>query len=188
VISKNNLIIPIMKIGLIFLTLFCSICFPLSAQVDDFQENIIEYLNSNGTEHQYGDSYDELFDVLKEQFLDVPDEEWSELKIGKNESVQDIIKFLAFAYRKHFTESDINTMTNFYKTETAKKLVAGTNDLTKEENDKILEFFQSDVGKKMESKRVALSVDTAEISSTWSRELFAEKMSALVKKGYSTKY
>ncbi len=177
-----------MKIRLLFLTLFCSICFPISAQVDAFQENIIEYLNNNGTEKQYGDAYDEMFDILKEQFLDVPDKEWSELKVGKDESVQDVIKFLAFAYRKHFTESDIVTMTNFYKTETAKKLVAGSNDLTNEDNDKILEFFQSDIGKKIESKREALSADIAEISSIWSRELFAEKMSTLVKKGYSTKY
>jgi hypothetical protein len=177
-----------MKIRLLFLTLFCSICFPLSAQVDAFQENIIEYLNNNGTENQYGDAYEEMFDILKEQFLDVPDKEWSELKVGKDESVQDVIKFLAFAYRKHFTEGEIVTMTNFYKTEAAKKLVAGSNDLTNEDNDKIMAFFQSDIGKKIESKGEALSVDIAEISSTWSRELFAEKMSALIKKGYSTKY
>ena len=177
-----------MKIRLLFLTLFCSICFPLSAQIDAFQENIIEYLKNNGTENQYGDSYDEMFEILKEQFLDVPDKEWSELRVGKDESVQDVIKFLAFAYRKHFTESDIIAMTNFYKTETAKKLVAGSNALTNEENDKITEFFQSDIGKKIESKQEALSVDIGEISATWSRELFAEKMSALVKKGYSTKY
>ena len=177
-----------MKIRLLFLTLFCSICFPLSAQVDVFQENIIEYLNINGTENQYNDAYDEMFDVLKDQFLDVPDKEWNELKVGKNESVQDVIKFLAFAYRKHFTESDIVEMTNFYKTETAQKLVAGSNDLTNTDNDKIMEFFQSDLGKKIESKREPLSVDIAEISSTWSREIFAGKMSTLIKKGYSTKY
>jgi hypothetical protein len=177
-----------MKIRLLLLTLFCSIYFPLSAQVDAFQENIIEYLNSNGTEIQYGDSYDELFNILKEQFLDVPDKEWSELKVGKDESVQDVIKFLAFAYRKHFTESDIVEMTNFYKTESAKKLVSGSNDLTDEDQENINEFFKSDIGKKIESKRDALSIDIAEISNTWSRELFAEKMSALVKKGYSTKY
>ena len=177
-----------MKIRLLFLTLFCSICFPLSAQVDSFQENIIEYLNNNGTESQYSDAYEEMFDVIKRQFVDVPDEVWSELKVGKDESVQDVIKFLTFAYRKHFTESEIVTMTNFYKTKTAKKLVVGSNDLTNEDNDKILEFFKSDIGKKIESKREELSVDIAEISSTWSRELFAEKMSTLVKKGYSTKY
>jgi hypothetical protein len=177
-----------MKIRLLFLTFFCSICFSLSAQVDAFQENIIAYLNINGTENQYGDAYDEMFNVLKQQFLDVPDKEWNELKVGKNESVQDVIKFLAFAYRKHFTENDIVEMTNFYKTEPAQKLVAGSNDLTNEENDKITEFFQSDVGKKIASKREELSADITEISSTWSRELFAEKMSTLVKKGYSTKY
>ena len=177
-----------MKIRLLFLTLFSSICFPLSAQVDSFQEKIIEYLNSNGTEKQYSVAYEEMFEILKEQFLDVPEKEWSELKLGKDESVQDAIKFLAFAYRKHFTENDIVAMTNFYKTEPAKKLVAGSNDLTNEDNDKITEFYQSEIGMRIASKREALSVDIAEISSTWSSELFAKKMGALVKKGYSTKY
>ena len=177
-----------MKIRLLFLTLFCSICFPLSAQVDAFQENIIEYLKNNGTESQYSAAYEEMFDVLKRQFVSVPDEVWSELKLGKDESVQDVIKFLTFAYRKHFIESEIVTMTNFYKTKTAKKLVTGSNDLTNEDNDKILEFFESDIGKKIESKREELSIDIAEISSNWSRDLFAGKMSALEKKGYATKH
>ena len=177
-----------MKIRLVFLTLFCSIYFPLSAQVDAFQENIIEYLNSNGTEKEYSDAFEDMFDVIKKQFLNVPDEVWIELKVRKEESVQDAIKFVAFAYRKHFTESDIVKMTNFYKTESAKKLVSGSTDLTNEDQENINAFFQSDIGKNIASKRVALSADVEEISNTWSRELFAEKMSALVKKGYSTKY
>lgn len=177
-----------MKIRFLFLTLFCTICFSLSAQVDAFQENIIAYLNSNGTEKEYSDAYEDMFDVIKKQFLNVPDEVWSELKVGKEESVQDAIKFLAFAYRKHFTESDIEEMTNFYKTESAKKLVSESNDLTNEDNKNIDEFFQSDIGLKIASKTEELSADISVISDTWTRELFAEKMSALIKRGYSTKY
>ena len=177
-----------MKIRSLFLTLFCTICFSLSAQVDSFQKNIIEYLNNNGTESQYSEAYDQMFEVLGNQFVDVPEEVWSEVKVGKDESVQDVIKFLTFAYRKHFTETEIVAMSNFYKTEAARKLVAGSTDLSLEENNKIIAFFESDLGRKIESKRAALSVDIADISSHWSRDLFSEKMSALVKKGYTTKY
>lgn len=177
-----------MKIQPQFLTLFCFICFSVSAQVDSFQQNIIEYLNNNGTESQYNDAYDQMFEVLKNQFVEVPEEIWIEVRKGKDKNVQDVIKFLTFAYRKHFTEAEIVEMATFYKTETARKLVLGTNDLTNEDNDKILEFFDSEVGKKIEAKRQDLSVDISEISSHWSRDLFGEKMSLLVKKGYTTKH
>ena len=175
-----------MKIRSLFLTLFCTICFSVSAQVDSFQENIIEYLNNNGTESQYSEAYDEMFVVLKKQFTDVPEEVWSEVKMEKDKSMQEIIEFLTYAYRKHFTEAEIVEMATFYKTETARKLVLGTNDLTNEDNDKIMEFFNSAVGKKIEAKREVLSVDIAEISGHWSRDLFGKKMSVLVKKGYTT--
>ena len=178
----------IMKMRTLFLLLFVSIGFSMTAQVDSFQQNIIEYLNNNGTDSQYGDAYDAMFVVLRKQFVDVPEEVWTEVKGGKDKSVQEVIEFLTFAYRKHFTEPEIIEMATFYKTETARKLVLGTNDLTSEDNDKIMEFFGSDVGKKIEAKREALSVDIEEISSHWSRDLFGAKMVALVKKGYVTKY
>ena len=178
----------IMKMRTLFLLLFVSIGFSMTAQVDSFQQNIVEYLNNNGTDAQYGDAYDAMFVVLGKQFVDVPEEVWTEVKGGKDESVQEAIEFLTFAYRKHFTESEIIEMATFYKTETARKLVLGTNDLTDEDNDKIKEFFGSDVGKKIEKKKEVLSEDIAEISTHWSRDLFGSKMSTLVKKGYTTKH
>ena len=177
-----------MKIHSLFLTLFCGICFSGYGQVDAFQENIIEYLNSNGTASQYVKAYDEMFDVLKQQFVEpkVPENVWSELKEGKAESIQEVLSFLTFAYRKHFTEEDIAKMNQFYKTDAAQKMVTKTYKLTKEESEQVAAFFNSDLGQKIETKREDLSVDIAEISSHWSRELFTEKMSILVKKGYKT--
>jgi len=177
-----------MKLRVLFLSFFVCICFSLNAQVDSFQTNIIEYLNNNGTKIEYNTAYEEVFVTLRKQFVDTPEEVWSKLKGGKNKSVQEVIAFLTFAYRKHFTEPEIVEMATFYKTESAQKLVLGTNDLTEEDNDKIAEFFSSDVGKKLEAKKKVLSVDIAEISRHWSRDLFAEKMSTLVKKGYTTKH
>jgi hypothetical protein len=179
----------VIKIRPLLLTLFCGICFSVSAQIDSFQKNIIDYLNSNGTEEQYSEAYEGMFDVLKKQFVNpvVPEEVWIELKQGKKESLQELIAFLTFAYRKHFTEADILKMTEFYKSEAGQKMVYNAPDISVEDNDKIVAFFTSDLGKKIESKREALLVDVAEISRTWSRELFAEKMSLLVKKGYSAR-
>ena len=179
-----------MKVRSLFLTFFCCICFSGYSQVDTFQESIIEYLNSNGTETQYAEAYDQMFDVLKRQFVEpkVPEEVWSELKEGKAESIQELISFLSFAYRKHFTEEDISKMNQFYNTEAAQKMVLKTNNLTKEESEQVAAFFNSELGQKIAAKRQDLSVDIAEISSHWSRDLFAKKMGILVKKGYSTQY
>ncbi|RMA56720.1 DUF2059 domain-containing protein [Ulvibacter antarcticus] len=176
-----------MKIRLTILLLMCSICFTLSAQGDSFQLSIIEYLNNNGTETQYKNAYEEMFEVLKKQFTvpEVPESVWTELKSDKQESLKEIIAFLTFAYRKHFTETEIEEMASFYKTAAAQKLVNRAQELSNEDNDQIMAFFNSDIGKKIEAKRPELSVDIAEISGHWSRELFAEKMGVLVKKGYS---
>ena len=53
-------------------------------------KNIIEYLNNNGTEKQYGEAYDEMFDILKEQFMDVPEKEWNETEM-KCKTIEDIL-------------------------------------------------------------------------------------------------
>lgn len=176
-----------MKIRILFLTVFCAICYSASAQVDSFQENIIEYLNNNGTKAQYSDAYEQMFEVLKSQFetADVPASVWTDLKSNKSKSIDDIINFLTFAYRKHFTEAEIKKMATFYKSEAAQRMIRQSSEMTQEDNDEVLAFFNSDIGRKIEGKRAELSVDISEISGHWSRELFAEKMGALIKQGYS---
>ncbi len=174
---------------LFFLTIFSVFCFSVEAQVDSFQQDIINYLNINGTEQQYSAAYDKMFDVLLPQFetANVPESFVKELKKDKAESLEEIIKFLTFAYRKHFTQEDIQKMTEFYKTKAAQKMVHKTGELTEADNAEISKFYGSDLGKKIESKKTALSEDIAEISGHWSRDLFSEKMSALVKNGYVPK-
>lgn len=176
-----------MKIRNLFLTLFSAICFVASAQVDSFQENIVDYLNNNGTKAQYSDAYDQMFEVLESQFTtaDVPESVWTELKSTKPESLEGIVNFLTFAYRKHFTEAEIKKMATFYKSEAAQRMITQSPDATQEDNDEVLAFFNSDLGRKIEGKRAELSVDISEISGHWSRELFAEKMGVLIKQGYS---
>lgn len=176
-----------MKVSMFFLTLFYSFCFSVSAQTDDFQETVITYLNSNGTQQQYNMAYDEMFGILKEQFLNVPEKEWSALKVGKKGRVQEVIGMLAGVYGQHFSELDIEQMTSFYKTETARKLVSGSSDLSDEDKNKINSFFESEVGKKIASKAEVLSAGIEEVSSNWSRDLFFEKRDALLSKGYAIK-
>jgi hypothetical protein len=127
--------------------------------------------------------------VLEEQFAsaNVPKEFWQELQANKKKSLDEVIAFLTFAYRKHFTQQEIAQMYAFYKTEAAQKMMDQSAELSYEENEQLAVFYDSDVGKKVDAKRYELSQDITEISSHWSRELFAEKMKALLSAGYTPK-
>lgn len=172
-----------------FITVFSLFCFSVSAQVDSYQEDIIKYLNVNGTYQQYDQAYDGMFDVLKRNFsgANIPNEVWANLKKNRKQSIDDVIQFLSFAYRKQFSQTEINELYAFYTTEAGKKMQIDPGLLTSEENELLANFYKSDLGKKMDSVKVELASDISEISSHWSRDLFASKMSALVKLGYDTR-
>ena len=177
-----------MKIRFLILTLFFPICFSITAQEDPYQEDIITYLNNNGTRDQYSGAYDSMFEVLKQQFSvsNVPDNVWKDLQKDKDKSLDEIVKFLTFAYRNHFTRGEINQLNTFYQTPAAKQMTIDPSALSETEQAEITAFYSSALGKKIEEKRNDLTKDIVEISEHWSRDLFAEKMSKLVKLGYST--
>ena len=127
----------------IYLTFFSLICFSVTAQVDDFQQDIINYLNINGTYQQYTDAYVGTFNALKRNFkkANVPEKVWEELKTDKEKSMKELISFLSFAYRKHFTENDIVLMTAFYKTEAAQTMLVNPKTLTEAQNEEIKVFL-----------------------------------------------
>ncbi|MDC8004475.1 DUF2059 domain-containing protein [Aureisphaera galaxeae] len=163
-----------------------TICFSLQAQVDDYQQDIINYLSINGTYEQYSAAYDDMFTVLKKQFetANVPESKWKELKEDKNKSLEEVVRFLSFAYRKHFTQDEIKKMYEVYNSKAAQEMLAKQGTLTRNEDKEVDAFFESDLGKKIVAKRSELSEDIGEISGHWSRDLFAAKMSNLVKSGY----
>ncbi len=179
-----------MKKIVLLLTLVLTFCFNVTAQNDKFTKTIVEYLKINGTPEQYGLAYDNMFTVLKKQFKNsnVPEEVWKKLQDdGKQKSINEILNFLTFAYKNHFTQEDILALTEFYKTDAAKQMLTDVAGLTQEQNEVIAAFFTGEVGKKTLDVKDALAKDISEISQHWSRDLFKEKMSALVKMGYTNK-
>ena len=175
----------------IFLTVFLLVCFTGVAQMDDFQKDIIAYLNVNGTQQQYDQAYEEMFIVLKKNFetADIPNKVYKELKSDKSENLEEVTEFLSFAYRKHFTHEEIVLMTHFYKTDAAQKMMnIQEGPMSEAENAQIKAYFDGDLAKKMKDKMPELSEDISEISGHWSRDLFSAKMSVLVKMGYRTKF
>lgn len=170
-----------------FLTIFLAICSLVNAQVDDFQKEIIDYLDINGTREQYSIAFYELFPVLERNFKnkEIPEEAWEELQQDEEAQIDDIVSRLTFAYRKYFTREDIAIMNEFYSSEVGQKVVSDYA-LTEEENAVFQEYLDSDVSKKYEKNRKELTKDIEKISTEWSRELFGTKIQQLVKGGYLT--
>ncbi len=179
-----------MKKHVLFLTLFSFMYFSVSAQADSFQQDIIDYLNINGTYEKYDEAYENMFNVLKPQFegSNVPESVWNDLKKNREAKVQEIISFLTYAYRKHFTHEEILTMKAFYETEAGKQYVANPGELTETQNGEVTAFFKTDLGQKIGAKRPELAQDIAPIYQDWSKDMFKETLSALIKLGYTTKY
>jgi len=170
-----------------FLTLFLTIYFSATAKIDAYQQEIINCLNINGTTQEYSVVYEELFVKLKERVAspETPESFWNKLKKGKKESIDELIFTLSFAYRMHFTQKEIAEMTKFYKTEAAQKLISKSSNFTEEDYEIIKDYESSDVANKIKTKQVELSKDISNIVREWNTELFAKKLGAIAKAGYS---
>ncbi|MFK5982188.1 MAG: DUF2059 domain-containing protein [Flavobacteriaceae bacterium] len=173
----------------LFLTLLMTVFFSASAQVDAFQNDIIDLLNINGTRQFYENSQEQSLEFLKDQIVKkkISKSEWKEIKLkNKEENLDNLMKSLSFAYRNHFSKEEIHELTTFYKTEAAKKLLSGKSKFSKEEDKIIDDFNNSDVSKRRNMIDNVLVKEMVTIYSDWKRELIASKMSELVKGGYTT--
>lgn len=177
-----------MKISSAILTLFLTISIAGTAQLDGFQEDIIELLNYNGTKQEYETIFDSTIKKMQDQFAlaNVPDEFWLKINEGKSKSVDEAISFLSFAYRKHFTRDEINVKIAFYKTKAAHKLVHHLEEISNEENKEIDAFFKSEIGTKVKNIEDKLSNDILNISKEWRKDVFSKTMSDLVRSGHLT--
>ena len=169
----------------VFLTLFMFVCFSGFSQIDDFQQEIIDFLNINGTREQYSIAFYEVFPLLERNFKDreIPEEAWEELKNDEETQIDAAVSQLTFAYRKYFTREDIAKMSQFYSTEIGQKVVA-ERPLNEKENAKFQEYLKSDVSVKFEKNRKELTKDMEKITAEWRKDLMGAKIKQLVKGGY----
>lgn len=179
-----------MKIKFLLLTVFSLFCFNMVAQKLSRQESIIKYLTINGTHAQYNSAYDQMFDVLEQQFKgsNVPDEVWKEVKSQKPMEINKIVSMLASAYRDNFSKEDINNLIDFYSSGTGQQVLQDPTKLNKEQNQELANFHGSLTGQKMFEVRPKLEKDIAQISEYWSRDLYKSTVDALIKKGYQAKF
>lgn len=169
----------------LFLTLFCLITLTATAQVDQFQKEIVDLLNINGVREDCSVAFHDVFPTLRKNFekKNVPEEAWEKLKEDEDTHLDKGVNELAFAYRKYFTQEDIGAMYEFFQTEAAQKSLAGK-ELNDEEDKAVSKYLKSDVGKKIKKVNRDLRADMKKIMDQFKRDVFGAKMTQLVKGGY----
>lgn len=175
------------KISTFFLTIFLGLYFSVSAQVDEYQDDIISLLNCNGTLQAYDFEYEKTIVSLNLRVAakDTPDSFWEKFREGKKESIDELISILAYAYRKNYSHPEIKELLNYYETSAAQKLLENEKEFTKEELKIIEDYNASDIAKTVVAKKEVLEVDANDIFDVWYRELFTKGMGALAKSGYT---
>jgi len=174
-----------MKMRVFILTLFLSFCFSGFSQTDPFQEKILNYFIVNGMLEECNASYNQRVEDLKYQFrtANVPDEVWSQLTKTKKKDVKDLMILLSSAFRKNYTETDIENLTAFYKTDAGQNLAYNC-DIPEEQQKEIDAFLSTKTGKKIKEKETILAEDIAQIFLYWKQDVLAGIVSGLIKKGY----
>ena len=175
------------KISAFFLTIFLGLYFSLSAQVDDYHNDIISLLNCNGAVQEYDYEFEKTLVSLRIRVAadDTPQSFWDTFREGKKESIDELFSIMAFAYRKNYSHNEIKELLDFYSTTAAQKLVKNKDDFTQEELKVIEDFNASKIAGTVLEKKETLAVDVKDISYDWSKELFSKGISAIVKAGYT---
>lgn len=161
--------------------LFFMISITSCAQDTTFNEDVVSYLNSNGTSSQYEFAYDELLTMLENQY---PKSEsntkgWEYLDTSKEKYVSEMTNLLVPVYQKNFTQDELKKMADFYRSEAGKQLTADRSKMTEEQKAELSDFYKSEVGKKIIDKQPVLSKEIATVSEDWSRDLYETALSLL---------
>lgn len=119
----------------VILTLFalCSLSLSQAQTETSYTQTLQKMFEVSGTENVYKTVIAQVFGMFKQQYSHVDSTVWEELE-GEfmQTSMNDIVDMLAPVYRKHLTEVDMQTVIDFYQTETGKKFAEKTPLITQE--------------------------------------------------------
>ena len=142
-----------------FSFLLVAVLFNANAQAEDqFSKDIQKYLSLTGTKEVFPVMIDQMINQMKGGFKEVPEEYWGELKIElKGSSIDELFDKMIPIYKKHFTHDDIK---------------------------KIIEFYESPVGKKMALATPKLTQESMSVAQEWGQALGQKIVKKLNEKGY----
>jgi len=171
----------------IILLLVCITTFGIQAQEATYQQDVIKYLEMNGTTEQYSGAIDQLFELLKRQYAsqNIDSATWIALRDEAQSETGKIKALLVSAYRGTYEHEDIKNLIAFYETPTGKQLLTDQTALDDNQQNMAAAFYNTDTGQKVISKRQEISRSVSEVSEFWSRDLYRKMVDKLAEKGYT---
>lgn len=130
-----------------------------NAQItDSYKANVKKMLHLAGTEATFGAAIKQMFVMFKQQSTNVPEEIWSEFeKEFTQASMDDLVNMLVPVYHNHLTEADLK---------------------------KMIEFYETPVGKKYAEKTPLIMQESMQIGQQWGLKLGQQFQEKLKAKGY----
>lgn len=164
-----------------YFILFLLIPFVTNGQETNFDIDISEYLDYNGTLKQYEFAYDQLMAMMGGTYPKTEEnsQQWAFLAKNKGKAVGEMKISLIAVYKKHFAKGDIKKMSAFYKSESGKLLVSDRSKMTKKHKEELNSFYNSAVGQKIIAKKDVLTEEISKASELWSRDLYETFVSVL---------
>lgn len=174
-----------MKKLFIYLFIGCLSTSVIAQNERSFTDSINYYLSINGTEAQYSNAIDQLFVMLKQQYVEenVEGHVWETLKSEKETALNQIKVMLASAYRTHFDHEDLKGMIRFYESKAGKQLVEDPTQMSEQQVEEMTAFYSSSTGVKINEQKESLHQMVSEISESWSSQLYLNTKDKLAAKG-----
>ncbi len=168
---------PVKLICAIFL--FTS--FGIFSQEKDFSNEVATYLERNRSMDQYSYAYDQLLNMLENQYPKSGEntEAWKYLETNRGKTLAEMKSLLIPVYARNFSEEDIKQMTLFYESDTGSQLVSDGSKMTEAQKLEVNSFYNSVLGRKIIEKQPMLTQEIGIISENWSRELYETAVSLL---------
>jgi len=163
------------------LFLFFLMPFALTAQESDFADDVLDYLEFNGTLKHYERDYDEFVTTLEDL---VPRNEqnairWDQIVANKPIAINELKIGLIALFQDNFTHKEILLMAAFYKSETGRILINDQANMTKIHTEILSKFYNSELGLKMMRKQEYLAQEMGRLSEEWTRDLYETSLPLL---------
>lgn len=130
-----------------------------NAQISDsYKANVKKMLHLAGSEATFSASIKQMFIMFKQQQTNVPEEVWTEFeKEFTQTSMDELVEMLIPVYHNHLTEADVK---------------------------KMIEFYETPVGKKFAEKTPLITQESMQVGQQWGLKLGQQFMEKLKAKGY----
>ncbi|MFN0201948.1 MAG: DUF2059 domain-containing protein [Bacteroidia bacterium] len=140
---------------------FCFCAPAVFGQSSSFKKTCKRYFKASGSEETFKAALKSMTQYYRENesLAEVSIEVWDELEKEMLKEMDDLYDKLTEIYSKHFTEEELN---------------------------KVIEFYESPIGKKMIKENPQIIQESMEAGKVWGEKIGKEIGTKLAKKGYRT--